>query len=719
MKFKIGTNEPFEVNNGTKSINLVNAATSTDITNNCPVVEDTRASQVAAITCNAPFSQLVGGQRIILHTKYASVYPATLQLTLSNGTTTSALAIFGQYGITRRQVIGDMIKNCYYNLVYDSTANCWFTMTSDSDTNTTYSTLTNSDISSSGTGTRVVTGKVLRDNFYTKSNVDEKFSNLYVEAVSLGDLKNINPIVGSIARVPATFVSMPYDDIADETLLFDFVVDTTQPFPTLTNDDRLADGVRIFYDRNSSTWALGFPDAPDDTWLKLGDNSWNVVRGSNFDAEHTPTSRHKRSESTFPWLSCLVISTYNYYVGDGYTWHPLNDDVMLERYDSVAEMQAAKVEGETLAIVAPTVMGYRPINEIGANERIYGLAVDTTKTPPLLTDVGRYDGRIAVSDNDRIFGTMEEGEFTLAVKWLDPYHVVSREEYQDTDLSALNDAFVANAYYADNMVINNPDFDILLARIKVRDMSVPARYFLYTDGEWVEFYTKSKIENLCPIIEDTRSSAVAAITGVAPFSQLVDGQRILLHLAFPNLSYPTLQLTLSNGTPTSVYDIYGQISTNVTKLAQGYYRPGVYLPMIFASNRWNVIADANTLYDAITQALLDVGTDMGNRLISSKLLCDNFSKVTTLVEVTATGDVTQALESGKFYKFGSLDSLTLTLTAAAAGMAQYGGKFTASANWSALGLPATVDEAAGNDTIAGGKTYEFNVLDNVIVIKEV
>lgn len=152
---------------------------------------------------------------------------------------------------------------------------------------------------------------------------------------------------------------------------------------------------------------------------------------------------------------------------------------------------------------------------------------------------------------------------------------------------------------------------------------------------------------------------------------------------------------------------------------QGYYRDGAYLPMIFASNRWNVIADANTLYDAITQALLDVGTNTNPRLISSKLLCDNFDKVTTLVEVTATGDVTQALESGKFYRFGSIDSLTLTLTAASAGIAQYGGKFTASANWSALGLPVTVDEASGNDTVASGKTYEYNILDNVIVLKEV
>jgi hypothetical protein len=93
--------------------------------------------------------------------------------------------------------------------------------------------------------------------------------------------------------------------------------------------------------------------------------------------------------------------------------------------------------------------------------------------------------------------------------------------------------------------------------------------------------------------------------------------------------------------------------------------------------------------------------------------------VTTLVEVTATGDVAQALDSGKFYRFGEVDSLTITFTAPNAGLGMWGGKFTASASWSALGIPATIDEAAGNDTIAGGKTYEFNVLDGIIVVKEV
>lgn len=96
-----------------------------------------------------------------------------------------------------------------------------------------------------------------------------------------------------------------------------------------------------------------------------------------------------------------------------------------------------------------------------------------------------------------------------------------------------------------------------------------------------------------------------------------------------------------------------------------------------------------------------------------------------LVEIvnfaSITGDVTASLQSGKFYIFfGECDSLTLTsLVTPAAGMAMYAGKFTTSSQWTALGLPAYVDEASGNDTIKAGKTYEFNILDRVIVIKEV
>lgn len=91
-----------------------------------------------------------------------------------------------------------------------------------------------------------------------------------------------------------------------------------------------------------------------------------------------------------------------------------------------------------------------------------------------------------------------------------------------------------------------------------------------------------------------------------------------------------------------------------------------------------------------------------------------------VIDVASTGDVSQLLAPNTFYIFGSIDSLALTLTAGT-GFVMYAGKFTASANWGGTGLsvPATVTEATGNDTVEAGKVYEFSILDNVIVVKEV
>lgn len=89
--------------------------------------------------------------------------------------------------------------------------------------------------------------------------------------------------------------------------------------------------------------------------------------------------------------------------------------------------------------------------------------------------------------------------------------------------------------------------------------------------------------------------------------------------------------------------------------------------------------------------------------------------------ISTTGAVSQALDANKFYKFtGALTSLTLTLNAST-GFAVYAGKFTTGSGWGSNGLsiPATVTEAANNDEIEASKTYEFSIVDNVIVIKEV
>lgn len=145
-------------------------------------------------------------------------------------------------------------------------------------------------------------------------------------------------------------------------------------------------------------------------------------------------------------------------------------------------------------------------------------------------------------------------------------------------------------------------------------------------------------------------------------------------------------------------------------------------------------ASGGATYEAMSQAEVTAGTGITARTITPKLLRDNFytesevddklrqkADVPSLVEVTTSGAVSQALAPNTFYKFsGSLTSLTLTLTAGT-GLVLYAGKFSTGSGWTnnGLSLPASVTEAAGNDEIAASKTYEFSILDNVIVIKEV
>jgi len=112
--------------------------------------------------------------------------------------------------------------------------------------------------------------------------------------------------------------------------------------------------------------------------------------------------------------------------------------------------------------------------------------------------------------------------------------------------------------------------------------------------------------------------------------------------------------------------------------------------------------------------------DLGTVLTSHQDISGKADKI-TIVEVSGDGDVTQTLDANKFYKFtGALTSLTLTINTVSE-LAIYAGKFTTGSGWGSNGLsiPATVTEAANNDEIAASKTYEFSIMDNVIVVKEV
>lgn len=112
-----------------------------------------------------------------------------------------------------------------------------------------------------------------------------------------------------------------------------------------------------------------------------------------------------------------------------------------------------------------------------------------------------------------------------------------------------------------------------------------------------------------------------------------------------------------------------------------------------------------------------IGTFTANQ--SSNTTANINVPILTSVTVSGTGAVTQALDSNKFYKFGSLTSLTLTLNATSEGLAIYGGKFTADSSGCTLSIPSTVTAASSVPTIQGGSTYEFNIMDNVLLMIEI
>lgn len=166
--------------------------------------------------------------------------------------------------------------------------------------------------------------------------------------------------------------------------------------------------------------------------------------------------------------------------------------------------------------------------------------------------------------------------------------------------------------------------------------------------------------NFCPIIEDTRSSSVATITGVAPFSELVDGQRIVLHLNYNTANNATLTLTLRGGSTTNAIPLYyrrynGFVDTIQTTF--GIYLAGQYVEMFYnsSSNIWLCVSDhdTNTTYPVISQNMINAGVDTSNRVIPAKLLHDN----AYIVEESYSSG---SLKANKMYDFGTV-STALTI----------------------------------------------------------
>lgn len=166
--------------------------------------------------------------------------------------------------------------------------------------------------------------------------------------------------------------------------------------------------------------------------------------------------------------------------------------------------------------------------------------------------------------------------------------------------------------------------------------------------------------NYCPIIEDTRSSNVATITGNAPFATLASGQIILLHLAYGTASNTKLKLTLSGGTDTDAINVmYSNLQayTVLSQIGGLNTTAGMYLHLIYDGTNWIAIGfgDGNTNYDVITQSDLNTGTATRSKTITAKILHDN----AYIVDISYTSSIT-TLKANKFYDFGTV-STALTI----------------------------------------------------------
>jgi hypothetical protein len=166
--------------------------------NNNPIIEDTRSSSVVAITGVAPFASLVDKQRIILHSKYMNTGSGayTLNLTLNDGNTTTGAKNIKWISATDtwNNATGNKIRSgVYLQLVYDSTKNAWLI---NQDYDTTYEAISASEVTGgSATTGRLISAKVLRDNFYTEGEVDDLLGNITVPTAT-SDLTNDSGFLG-------------------------------------------------------------------------------------------------------------------------------------------------------------------------------------------------------------------------------------------------------------------------------------------------------------------------------------------------------------------------------------------------------------------------------------------------------------------------------------------------------------------------------------------
>lgn len=140
-----------------------------------PVIEDTRSALAPKITGVASFSTLVDKQRVTIHLAHGPGNSTTLELTLSDGvTTTGAIPVYARtYSGGLGQIAdGHFRAGTYMELIYNSTQNRWYCLNLDRDTTAWQMSQSEINNSTNSDPRSVPTAKLLRDNFYTKSEIN-------------------------------------------------------------------------------------------------------------------------------------------------------------------------------------------------------------------------------------------------------------------------------------------------------------------------------------------------------------------------------------------------------------------------------------------------------------------------------------------------------------------------------------------------------------------
>ena len=223
--------------------------------------------------------------------------------------------------------------------------------------------------------------------------------------------------------------------------------------------------------------------------------------------------------------------------------------------------------------------------------------------------------------------------------------------------------------------------------------------------------TKSELANYCPIIEDERTQSIAAITGTAPFANLADGQRIVLHFKYRNEASPTLQLTLSDGNITLAYPLYQNYNSGVGAITVQAMPAGSYGEFVYdaTNSRWVLIGkDVNTTYSNTSQADIN-NSAQGSRLIEPKLLRDNFylkSEAMAKRTLVTTGS---ALTATTYVDLGTTDTIAPTLPASPSRADEFVFTFTCVSASPNITLPQGVALADGFDWSEADAGVQFQV----------